>query len=138
MTDTRPDQLNKNIEAELNDRWGDFLDRNAVAIRKLAQRDYRLVSSSSDDETIARFLSWMVESRPTAKPLAEDLEALRNVVSGIIDVQKQAIVNEDEAKALVDFVFGRFIERRMERITQLLPMGGESRRWFYGHHKLTK
>jgi len=69
-------------------------------------------------------------------PLGKDIEAVRKLSGSILDAQKEEILNEEEALALLSFITAKFVERKTNRIMKHMLPTGEHRQWFYKSHKV--
>lgn len=137
------DDIGKDMASKVDrDSWQEFLNQNSRALQTI-QNAPPVSETPEPDESVLtlRFMEWMLgalaESRNEAKPLSQDLEALNKVVAGILEVKAHNIVDSAEAKALIDFVMARFVERRFSRMFRLLPLA-ESKQWFYSHREIAK
>lgn len=99
------------------------------------QTDTTDVNGSSDERQSDQLISYMLAAlaaspeRLTSK--AKDLEVMKKAMASIYDAMNEDILSEDEASELIDFLAGKFVERRFGNILTNVLNFETSRRYTF-------
>lgn len=118
-------------------KWNDFIFRNHSQLEKISHSRGVLNEEKKSDEAYSAefvygFFEAMKSYSTVTHPISKDIESLKNGISAVIQLKTEKILEPQEATALVDFIMGRFVERRFDRIFQKLLPSRDSKKWFYG------
>jgi hypothetical protein len=129
--------------------WNDFVRENSQALSRIEEsaskervEDEKRIEQDMASALIEHFFDSLSSSTWPGEihdqPLSKDLHALKKAIAGILEVKKENIIDEKEAKALFEFILERFIVRRFDMSIKLLLPSGRSKHWFFRSSRLIK
>lgn len=138
-------ELEHNRQVSHLNQWADYADTNSVvlaAIEKSVEREKEASPKDSNEDFSEQiitdfFAALNPERLHSHQPMSKELQVLRKVVSTISESRNENILTDEEAAAVLQFILGRFVERRFDRtIKRMLPQQSDSKHWFIRHRQL--
>lgn len=115
------DDFDVDIYKKFNDKLNNNINENneneAINSRLIIKNFFDAVSNKTDIEQ------------------ASKLQSLTKMVSSVVELEKDGVLDKKEANLLVEFVVGKFVESKFDKIVDHLQLGNDSN-WRIAYSKL--